>query len=77
MKAKSASTLKAMLSIDSMQTSMADIAARALMKAEARAAAKSGVKSKSKAQSESSAASKTEDFFTMPFQQILAQSESF
>jgi hypothetical protein len=43
MKAKSSSTLKALLSIDS----MADVAARALMKAEARAAAKSTAKNKS------------------------------
>jgi len=46
MKAKSASTLKALLSIDAMEGSMADIAARALMKAEARAASKSGAKNK-------------------------------
>lgn len=42
MKVKSASSLKAMLQIDS----MADVAARALMKAEARAQAKSGAKHK-------------------------------
>jgi hypothetical protein len=46
MKAKSASTLKALLSINTMESSMADIAARSLMKAEARAASKASSKSK-------------------------------
>jgi hypothetical protein len=53
---------------------MADMAARALMKAEARAQAKSSAKNKTHQKSDSKSDA---DFFTMPFQQILAQSESF
>lgn len=61
---------------------MADMAARALMKAEARAQAKTQAKTGAKSKTESKVDSKADnkadlDFFTMPFQQILAQSESF
>ena len=57
MKAKSASTLKALVQIDS----MAEVAAKALMKAETRAQSKSKNKVSSKAKAAEA------DFFTMPF----------